>query len=414
VARWDFHPVLDSRRFGRTPVGFLAALAAASLFALCALVIAVLGGPMPTLVSLVLAVIPVPLVIAGVLCLDRLEPEPRGLLALIFGAGAGTAAVTALIANTLGTSVITTPELDPHARLLASTFGAAFVGAVVAESLKGAVLVGLLTFRRQELDGAHDGVVYASIVGLGFALIANLHAYSQARPGGAGALASAFVLRGVLSPLWDPLFSSMIGVGIAYAAARRESRGLWAVGVGWIVAVALHTLWDDSVAGGPGKIAAVYAVMLAALAVLLVAVVADRRRIVGLVNRYLPAYEQSGVVTASDVTMLGSLRGRRLARQWARLYGGMAGTRAMASYQLAATELVLACNRADRDLMEPTKFSLRCDNSLALMREATAVFQRRMRGPLQPSWAGSGPSAFGPKQPPSGPLPTGSAPPAVP
>jgi len=137
-------PVLDARRFGRTPVAFIAVLALSSAFALVALVIAVLAGPVPTLVSLVLAVLPVPLVIAGVLYLDRLEPEPRGLLALVFGAGAGAAVVVALIGDGLGASFIATPELGPHPGLAKATLGAVVVGAVVAESLKGAVLLGLL------------------------------------------------------------------------------------------------------------------------------------------------------------------------------------------------------------------------------------------------------------------------------
>ncbi len=410
----ESHPVLDARRFGRTPVGFIAALGAISLFALAALVIAVLQGPVPTLLSLALAVLPVPSVIACVLYLDRLEPEPRGLLALVFGAGAGAAAVIALAGNQLGWPSITTPELGPHVGLVGVTLGAAIVGALVAESVKGAVLVGLLWVRRQELDGAHDAVVYASMVGLGFALIANLHSYLQAKPGGAGALASAFVLRGILSPLWDPLFSSMIGVGITFAAMRRGARGLWAVGLGWITAVALHAMWDDSIAAGPGEVAVVYVILLCALAALLVAVVIDRRRIVGLITRYLPAYQPSGVVTESDVDMLATMHGRRHARQWARLHGGGRNVRAMADYQLAATELVLACNRADRDLMDPARFAARCEDSLAMMRAATSVFQRHLPSPPRPPWTASGASsAFGPKKPPSGQLPTGSSPPAV-
>jgi len=412
VASLESHPVLDARRFGRTPVGFIAALAAVSLFALAALVIAVLSGPVPTLLSLVLAVLPVPAVIACVLYLDRLEPEPHGLLALVFGAGAGAAALIALAGDQLGWSSITTPELGPHVGLVGITLGAAILGAAVAESVKGAVLIGLLWFRRQELDGAHDGVVYASMVGLGFALIANLHSYLQAKPAGAGALASAFVLRGILSPLWDPLFSSMLGVGITFAAMRRGTGGLWAVALGWVTAVALRAIWDDSIAAGPAEVAVAYAILLCALAALLAAVAFDRRRIVHLITRYLPAYERSGVVTAADVEMLATMHGRRHARQWARLHGGGRNVRAMADYQLAATELVLACNRADRDLMDPAKFAARCEDSLALMRASTSIFQGRLPDPPQPPWTVPGaPSAFGPKKPPSGQLPTGSAPP---
>jgi protease PrsW len=404
-------PVLDVRKFGRTPVGFIAALALISVFALAALVAAVLGGPVPTLVSLVLAVLPVPLVIAGVLYLDRLEPEPPALLALVFGAGAGAAALILLAGKGLGTSV-TTPALGPHAEFVRTTLGAALAGALVAESVKGAVLLGLLRFTRQELDGTHDGVVYACMVGLGFALLANLHAYVLAKPGGAGALADAFVLRGVATPLLDPLFSSMIGVGIAYAAMRHGGRGLWAVGVGWVAAVGLHTLWDDSVGVGFAKMATVYVILFFALAMMLLAVVLDRRRIVHLISHYLPAYESSGTLGASDVTMLSSIRRRRLARHWARLHAGGYGLKVMGEYQLAATELVLACDKADRDLVEPAAFSTSCEESLSIMRAATAEFRRR--NIATPPWTLTGGSAFGPRQrPPGGQRPAGTAPPAV-
>src|SRR5260370_35532542 len=80
------------------------------------------------------------------------------------------------------------------------------------------------------------------MTGMGFALIANLYAYLQAEHSGLGALVSAFARRAVLAPLWAPLFSSMIGVGVAYAAMRRGRHGLWAVGGGWIAAAALHAM----------------------------------------------------------------------------------------------------------------------------------------------------------------------------
>ena len=399
MGRVDGEPALEAGRLGRTPVGFIAGLAICCVAALIALAVVVLRGPAPTLISLGLAVLPVPLLIAGVLYIDRLEPEPRGLLLLVFAAGAAAAALM-LLAGALGADLPTSPPLGPRsAGQAAPALGAVLAGAVVAESLKGAVLLGLLRFRRWELDGAHDGVVYASMAGLGFALVGNLHAYLAAEAGGAGALANAFLLRGVASPLWDPLFSSLIGIGVAYAAMRRGARGLWAVATGWAAAVALRAMWDDSAGGGAGRTPVVYAILVAAIAVVVGAVVMDRRRIVALIVAFLPAYESAMVVTGRDVVMLGSMRWRRLARHWARLHRGLAGMRAMAIYQLAATELALACNRADRDLMEPAAFATRCEQSLAMMRGATAFFRDRRPEPPQPPWARMGESAFGPPQP---------------
>ena len=88
-------------------------LGACCLVAIVALVAFVRGGPVPALTGLFLALLPVPVVLAVILYLDRLEPEPRALLAAMFGAGAGIAALTALLGHALDTGVITVPELGP-------------------------------------------------------------------------------------------------------------------------------------------------------------------------------------------------------------------------------------------------------------------------------------------------------------
>src|ERR1700760_4136367 len=105
---------------GRIPVGFLAGFAGFCLIAVIALAIVVHGGPAPTALGLALAILPVPLVLAGVLYLDRLEPEPPTLLAITFTAGAAAAALIGLLGHALGSTLITTPELGPEAGALAA------------------------------------------------------------------------------------------------------------------------------------------------------------------------------------------------------------------------------------------------------------------------------------------------------
>jgi protease PrsW len=387
--------VPGARPSGRVPVGFLAGLAACCLLALIVLAIAVHGGPAPTVEGVALAVLPVPVVMAGVLYLDRLEPEPPMLLAMTFGAGAIAAALIGLVGHAASSALLTTPELGPEAGQLAATsLGAAFVGALVAETLKGLVLVGLLRYRRAELDGTTDGVVYGAMTGLGFALVSNLFAYVQAERSGLSALVSAFFQRGLLTPLWDPVFTSMIGLGIAYAAVRPARQGRWAIAAGWAAAVVLHTVWDDSLRAGAARATVAYVILLGVLAALLAAVVADRRRIVALITRSLPPYQASGVLSAQDLEMLASLRWRRIARQWARLHCGLGAVRAMADYQLAATELALACHRAEQGQLEPAAFSASRDASLAIMTASAAVLRDRRPLPPVPVWAALGTSAF--------------------
>jgi protease PrsW len=390
-------PVLDSSRFGRTPVPFLLGLVACCLVAIVALVLVVLQrGPAPALVGLFLALLPIPLLVALVLYLDRLEPEPRALLAVLFGAGAGVAVITALLGRALNTGVITTPDLDPHASVAVPvSAGAAIGGALVAETLNGLVLLALLASRRTEIDGVEDGVVYGSMVGLGFALVANVYAYAVAWNSGARAVADEFASRGIFGPVFQALFAILFGLAIAYAAARPASAGRYLVIIAsWVAAVALDALWNHSVREGGVSLAVTYVILLAVLLAVFVAVVADRRRVVRMITLFLPDFEHPEVVTEHDILMLASLRWRRLGRQWARLNIGVVGRRAMAQYQLAATELAMACHRKSLGQTSPAVYTKHRDDSLTLMRDAAAIVRGREHL-YPPPWLGPGdPSVF--------------------
>jgi protease PrsW len=312
----------------------------------------------PFLIALPLALLPVPFLIAVVLLLDRLEPEPRGNLVFAFAWGAGIAALLAAVINTAGLVFVTQPELGKTTgEYVSATFGAP----VVEESLKGGVLLWLLWRRRQEFDGPTDGIIYAAMVGLGFAMMENIGYYISAlvRPaiGGVQLLGATFVLRGVLAPLAHPIFTSMTGIGVAYAATHR--RGGWAVGAGLLAAMTLHGLWNGLSALGLAGIVLAYGLLACVLVVLIAVMVADRRRIVRLIRRFLPAYQADGLVTGADLRMLCTLRERHAARTWARRAGGRPAARAMTNYQLAATELALAHQRAERGGVAPGQFEER-------------------------------------------------------
>ncbi|SDL03414.1 PrsW family intramembrane metalloprotease [Nonomuraea jiangxiensis] len=333
------------------------------------------GAPVQFFIALMLALAPVPLLLAAVLALDRLEPEPRSNLIFAFAWGAGIAVLVAGVINSLNLHyIIDTAKLsEASARNIAATFGAP----VVEETMKGLVLLGLLKFRRAELDGPTDGVIYASMVGLGFAMSENVSYYIAALNSEAGVkgLAVTVVLRGILSPLAHPLFSSMIGVGVAYAAQRAGSERVFYVLAGWSGAMVLHGLWNGlaSYGGFPGLIVA-YLVLLVVLIVLIGVVFRDRRRIVALIQRYLPPYEPTKLVTQADVFMLSAFPRRRQARQWARAYGGKRGLRAMRDYQLAATELGLLHERAARRMVDEQIFHEEQRALLECMSTARADF----------------------------------------
>jgi RsiW-degrading membrane proteinase PrsW (M82 family) len=382
-------------------------LAGVCLLAVIALAIVVHGGPAPTALGLALAILPVPVVLAGVLYLDRLEPEPPILLTITFSAGALVAALIGLLGHATGSTVITTPELGPKAGALAvGSFGSVLVGALIAETLKGVILLGVLRYQRAELDGVGDGVVYAAVIGLGFALVSNLFAYVQAENSGGSALISAFFQRGLLTPLWDPLFTAMIGIGVGYAAMQPRRRGIWAIAAGWVVAVGLHTAWDESLRRGAGWETLVYLVMLVFLGLLLLTMRFDRRRIVGLINRTLPQFQGPDIMTPDDLRMLGDMHERRLARQWGRLHCGLSGGQTIADYQLAATELALTCFRGHQGFLVAEVLADSQQARLAAMQRSAATLRSRQPRPPHPSWAPYGKSALSVTRPPEPPAPS--------
>jgi RsiW-degrading membrane proteinase PrsW (M82 family) len=392
---FDPQAVIDGRVPGLTRVYFHAGTAIAAACAIIALGIdatqsvAAGDGVVPFLVALPLALLPVPMLLAAVLWVDRLEPEPRGALVFAFAWGAGIAALFALLINTAGLTYITQPALGAGTgEYVSATFGAPFV----EETLKGLILIGLLWRRRAELDGPTDGIIYAAMVGLGFAMMENVGYYINALAtpvrGGVALLGYTFVLRGVLSPLLHPMFTAMTGLGVAHAASRR--RAGWAVPAGWAAAMVLHGIWNGLSVYGLAGLAAGYALMLCVLAAILVVLVRDRQRLAGLIRAYLPAYGETGLVTAADVAMLTSLRTRLMARNWARAIGGLPAAVAMGDYQLAGTELALLHAKAGRGVISPDVFTRRQRDLLRLMHVARASFLGR-----------SSPGRWSPAGPPS-------------
>jgi protease PrsW len=396
---FDPRAVLEGREPGRTRIGLIIGIVAAAACVLLALgaylleSIAAGRSAAPFFIALPLALVPVPLLVAGVLFVDRLEPEPRADLTFTFLWGAGVAALFALIINTAGLDYITQPELGASTgQYVSATLGAP----VVEETLKGLVLLWLVSRRRPEFDGPTDAITYAALVGLGFAMTENVGYYINALVtpvyGGAQLLGDTFVLRGVLSPLLHPIFTSMTALGAAYAASHR--RATWALPLGWLAAVLLHATWNGLSVLGSGGTAAGYGIMMCVLAGLIVVLVKDRHRIVALITHVLPAYQPTGLVTADDISMLATLRARRRARNWARATGGLAAAAAMGDYQLAATELALLHQKATRGVVTPQEFHDRQNALLGLMHVARDAFQRRHAEPPHAPWAPPGTSGF--------------------
>lgn len=336
------------------------------------------------LLSVAAAVIPVAIVVPLILLLDRLEPEPTSMLTFAFLWGAGVAVLLSFLLNTVGMEMYAVPVFGPDAGALLST---AVIAPVVEESAKGIVLLILLWRRRHELDSYTDGVIYAAMVAAGFAFTENaLYFLSSFFQEGLFGLVFTFVLRGLVIPFGHPLYTAMIGIGVAYAAIHRGRVRLLAPVAGWVAAVLLHAVWNGATVLGWVGLGVAYAVLFGVLVMVIVTAVRDRRRQVGAIAHHLPQYVPTGLVTTDDIRMLSSMAGRRAARWWARRNAGRRGRRAMKDYQLAATELALLHQRMERGVARPNPEGRR-DAFLALMHAAREVFLGRARQPATPAWA---------------------------
>jgi RsiW-degrading membrane proteinase PrsW (M82 family) len=298
------------------------------------MVLAIAGletGGVAFALALCLAILPVPIYLAVVLWIDRFEPEPIGMIALAFFWGATIACFVAIILNSVG-ELLVAEELGTDA---AEIYGSSISAPVVEEAAKGAVLFGFFWWKRHEFNGVIDGIVYAALVGLGFAMTENVLYYGRgaAEEGITGAVVT-FVVRGVMSPFAHPLFTAMTGIGLGLAVGSR-SRTLRVVAplAGLAAAMALHALWNT--AAGAGLFFGVYLLIMVPVFLALWGVIAlGLRREARLIASHL-----RGMLPEPEVESLASLRGRRRARRAAKARGGRPALRSMRDLQQVAAEL---------------------------------------------------------------------------
>ena len=157
------------------------------------LIIALSSAPAIAVLATVLAAVPVVPLVLCYLWLDRYEPEPRRLLLLGLLWGAFAATFGALVVQGIGGLFAGVTD-DVALAVLAP---------VTEEASKGLFLLLLLSWRRAELDGILDGIVYAGMVGIGFAFTENILYLGAAYNGTDGMGPGGLV--GVTSDLRRPL-----------------------------------------------------------------------------------------------------------------------------------------------------------------------------------------------------------------
>jgi RsiW-degrading membrane proteinase PrsW (M82 family) len=314
-------------------------------------------GPVAFAVGIALALVPLPVYVLLSLWIDRYEPEPRALLVRAFLWGAGPAVLIALIVNSVGIEIVDS-EFGSE---VGEIYGGSISAPIVEEAAKAAALYGVYRWRRSELDGVLDGIVYAAMVGLGFSTVENVLYYGDELVDGDVGVGTVFIMRGIASPFAHPVFTAMTGIGLALAATSPRGPRRWLAPVlGFIGAVLLHSAWNTSAIDGTAFVLTFIGVMFPVFVALIVVAVVARRRDGRRVAAYLGPEVEHGLISADELQALSTLRGRRKARKAARAAGGRDAARARAELHRTATDLAflrhrLALGRQDPDVVSPGK-----------------------------------------------------------
>ncbi|MFJ6151988.1 PrsW family intramembrane metalloprotease [Micromonospora profundi] len=308
-------------------------------------------GAQALLIGVVAAILPVPVLVACFLWLDRYEPEPLKYLIFCFTWGAFVSTAASLTVNEFSAAQFAD-------RGLPVALTGVLVAPFIEELTKALGPILLLVFRRREWSGITDGLVYCGLSAVGFAMVENIlylggHGYAagadQYGPAtGTQQVIAIFIVRILLFGFAHPLFTSMAGVGLGIAArtADRRVRVLAPI-AGLLLAMILHGTWNllPTLTQATGEVV----IMLYGFLSLMVPVFFG---MVGLAlwlrawegrltERRLPDYVRAGWLSPPEVAALSSLGRRHAARSWARRVAGDAGVRAMRGYQFAATRLAL-------------------------------------------------------------------------
>jgi RsiW-degrading membrane proteinase PrsW (M82 family) len=331
------------------------ALVAAAVLVMCMFGlawIALLAGSlgMALIVGAVIAMLPVPLYIALALWIDRYEKEPIGMLGWAFLWGATVAVFFSGVLNTVGRSVVSGFLGADVGTLYAYIISAP----IVEESTKALALLILYFWKRDEFDGVVDGIIYAAMVGLGFAMVENFLYYGRAIAEGGIALGTlTFVVRGVFSPFGHPIFTAMTGIGLGLARQSRSTLVKFlAPAAGLALAMMLHAVWNGAglVLGQLlGLVFTLFVYMpLLTFAMLAVAYFALGRE-GRVIRQYLTPEVRSGLLTRQEYEVLGSVTGR-LRSSFRALRRGFGSWRAYARFSQTATELAFHRDRVSRGI----------------------------------------------------------------
>ena len=334
-------------------------------------------NPVGTSIGFVLSSVAMCVVLLAYLWLDRWEPEPPRLLMLAFLWGASVAVIIASVLQVVAEAAINPGKTDS-----VSPFTIALGAPLTEEAAKGLFLLLMMTGRRRnELNSLTDCLVYAGLVGAGFAWLEDILYIGSGKTLGDSLLTAA--MRLIMAPFAHSLFTTMFGIGVYFALQQRNSFAkIGCLLLGYAGAVVMHGLWNGSSLLGVEAYLLVYALWMVPIFGLAIWLgVASRRREQRVVAAKLPGMVAAGLVTPNEATWLGSIRNRKAAIGQATRMGGRPAGKSVKNFAGQVVELAFVRDRIDRGFGD--------QRATALMNEeAYAVHAARAAAPALQGLAG--------------------------
>ncbi len=308
------------------------------------------AGPIAFMVGITFAMLPVPIYIMLILWIDRYESEPIWMLATAFLWGSTVAVLAAYILNTI--NHIIAASIWGHE--VGELFSAVISAPVVEESAKALILFIIFFWKKDEFDGILDGIVYAGMVGLGFAMTENVQYYGKAAlQGGIEGTVILFIIRGGMAAFSHPLFTSMTGIGLGWARQSNSKAVKFIMPLmGFGLAMFLHASWNLSASFGGAIFFLTYgALMIPVFVITLVSIIFAWRREGRVVREHLQCDLQRGIFSQEEYNRLCSVSGRMGSSFRAFTKGGFGVWRARMEYNQIASELAFHRSRVARGIM---------------------------------------------------------------
>jgi RsiW-degrading membrane proteinase PrsW (M82 family) len=306
------------------------------------------------------------------------------MLAMAFLWGATGAVFFAFILNSINSAVFGAVGGQAGAEIGGSVISAPFV----EELAKGCALFLFFFWKKDEFDNVVDGIVYACMVGLGFAMTENISYYGQALAH--GGLPGTIMIRGIFAPFSHPLFTAMTGAGLGVAreTVKRQLKPV-APFVGLAAAMFLHATWNLSASFGAAFLGVYFLFMVptffAFVGVVLYAQARERK----IIRANLLPYVQTGHLSPVELESLCRFGGRMKTLLAAQSTGGFAGWKREARFQQAASELAFHRWRTERGIT----------HGMGEYQSREAEYLRALAAnrvaPAQPAYGGYGGGGYG-------------------